>query len=107
MFRECQFADDVPLLATTCEGAEETRQQGLLGYSTRFWVYYEHQFMVVGYNVSEAEYQPIFLEGGEIEHVSEFQYLGFIIAENGLIDTEIDRCIANASKTSGALRHLF
>ena len=33
-------------------------------------------------------------EDGEIEHVSEFQYLGSIIAENGFIDTEIDRHIA-------------
>ena len=41
---------------------------------------------------------------GEIEHVSEFQYFGSIIAESGLIDTEIDRRIANASKAFGALR---
>ena len=36
--------------------------------------------------------------------MSELQYLGSIIAENGVIDNEIDRRIANASKAFGALR---
>ena len=45
------------------------------------------KFMVV----AEENTQPISLEGGEIEHVSEFPYLGSSIAANGRIDGEIDR----------------
>ena len=44
------------------------------------------------------------MQGGVIDHVKEFQYLGSITAENGVIDTEINRRIANASKVFGALR---
>ena len=37
-------------------------------------------------------------------YVENFQYLGSIIADDGRIDTETDRRIANASKAFGALR---
>ena len=60
--------------------------------------------MVVGCDVEECDVQPISVDGGEIEHVTEFQYLGSIIAENGKIDAEIDRRIAIASKAFDALR---
>ena len=60
--------------------------------------------MVVGHDIWEEATQPISLEGGEIEHVSEFPYLGSSIAATGRIDDEIDRRIANASKAFGALR---
>ncbi len=49
------------------------------------------KFMVVSYDIAEEDTQPISLEGGEIEHVSEFPYLGSSIAANGRIDEEIDR----------------
>ena len=52
--------------------------------------------------VSEADLEPINVEGGEIEHVNEFQCLGPVIAESGRIDAEVDRCIENASKAFGA-----
>ena len=59
------------------------------------------KFMVVGHGIEEEDTQ-ISLEGGEIEHMSEFPYLGSSIAANGRIDDEIDRSIANAS-TFGTL----
>ena len=62
------------------------------------------KFMAVGHDIAEEATQPISLEGGEIEHVSEFPYLGSSIAVNGRTDDEIDRRIANASKAFGALR---
>ena len=62
------------------------------------------KFMVVGCDVAEADLEPISVEGGDIEHVSEFQYLGSVIAENGRIDAEVDRRIANASKAFGAMK---
>ena len=36
--------------------------------------------------------------------MSEFQYLGSVIAENGRIDAEVDRCRANTSKVFGAMK---
>ena len=36
--------------------------------------------------------------------MKEFPYLGSLIAENGGIDVEVDKCIGNASKAFGALR---
>lgn len=44
------------------------------------------------------------LDDGQIECVSEFPYLGSLIADNGRIDAEIDKRIASASKAFGALR---
>ena len=46
------------------------------------------KFMVVGHDIAE-DTQPIGLEGGEIEHVSEFSYLGSSMAANGRIDNEM------------------
>ena len=62
------------------------------------------KFLAVGCNVSHTDKRPLVVENGVIENVSEFQYLGSMIADNGLIDTDIDRHIANASKAFGALR---
>ena len=62
------------------------------------------KFMVAGCNITEEDRQPIAVEGGTIDHVNQFQYLGSIISPNGQIDAEIDRCIANASKAFGELR---
>ena len=61
------------------------------------------KFMVVGSGIEDKDLQPIVTEGGEIENVKEFPYLGSLIAENGRIDVEVDKCIANASKAFGAL----
>jgi len=55
-------------------------------------------------NITEVDRQPIAVEGSTIDHVNQFKYLGAVISDNGQIDVEIDQCIANASKTFGALR---
>ena len=47
---------------------------------------------------------PMTINGGSIECVKEFQYLGSIMAADGRIDIEVDKCLANASKAFGALR---
>ena len=51
------------------------------------------KFLVVGH-----EMLPMTVDGGSIECVKEFQYLGSIIAADGRIDAEVDKCLANASK---------
>ena len=63
------------------------------------------KFMVARYNVTEADQQPICVAScEEVEMMKEFQYLGSIIADNGRIDAEVDKRIANASKAFGTLR---
>ena len=105
LMTECQFADDVALLATSREAAEEAIRSyqltakafGLTLSTTKT------KFMVVGHGVTEEEKLPITVEGGMVEHVEHFQYLGSLISENGQIDAEIDRRIAGASRAFGAL----
>ena len=43
------------------------------------------------------------LPGGSIDWVSEFPYLGSIIAESGRTHEEVNRRIASASRAFGAL----
>ena len=95
--KECKFADAVALLATTREGAETTiRAYSCVAKSLGRTVnIIKTKSMAVGHDIAEEDTQPISLEAGEIEHVSEFPYLGSSIAANGGID-EIHRGIAFA-----------
>jgi len=54
--------------------------------------------MVAGCNITEEDRQPATVEGGTIDQVNQFQYLGAVISDNGQIDVEIDQRIANALK---------
>ena len=59
-FRECQFADGVALLATTCKAAEEAiraYQDVAPAFGLNVNIS-KTKFMVVGHNVSESECQP-------------------------------------------------
>ena len=63
------------------------------------------KFMVVGCGVTDEDRLPLLLEdGGTVECVSQFPYLGSLIAESGRSHEEVDRRIASASKAFGALR---
>ena len=103
---EGQFADDVALLAVTREAAEKAidlyqsvaKSFGLTVNISKT------KFMVTGSNVTQEDRLPIKVESGTIDHVNDFQYLGSIITDNGRIDKEIDKRIANAFKAFGALR---
>ena len=102
---ECEFADDVALLATTRTAAEKaiktyTSVASSFGMTVNIQ---KTKFMVVGSGIEDEDLQPIVIEGGEIENVKEFSYLGSLIAENGRIDTKVDKRIANVSKAFGAL----
>ena len=82
--KECQFADDVAMLATNRVGAETTiRAYFCVAKSLGLTVnIIKTKFMVVGHDIVEEDTQPISLVGGEIEHVSKFPYLGSSIAAN-------------------------
>ena len=47
--------------------------------------------------------QPIVTPGGTVECVSLFAYLGSQITSDGLLDAKVEKCIAAASRTFGAL----
>ena len=101
-----EFADDVVLMARSKDAAaaalrayvDVTRAFGMTVSITKT------KFMVVGSGVSDEEKLPIAVDDGQIEWVSEFPYLGSLIADSGRIDVEVDKRIASASKAFGALR---
>ena len=99
--------DDAALLATTRTGAEQALPSyvevaAAFGLTVSLA---KTKLLVAGHAIQEEDRAPIQLERGSIDCVEEFSYLGSLVASSGRIDTEIDRCIANASKAFGALRH--
>ena len=54
--------------------------------------------------MTEEEKAPIAVDNGLIEWVSEFPYLGSLIADSGRMNVEIEKRLAGASKAFGALR---
>ena len=59
---------------------------------------------MVGSAVAAEEKCPFVVANGSIDWVDHFSYLGSLITVNGRVYEEIDRRIANASKTFGALQ---
>ena len=101
-----EFADDVALLASTREAAGiAVRVYMEVDKSFGLTLSFEKtKFMVVGYGVDEGDMLPLDLPSGSIDWVSEFPYLGSLIAESGRAYEEVDRRIACASRAFGALR---
>lgn len=62
------------------------------------------KLLVAGVPDNEEELRPLVLEGGEIECVSDFKYLGSILEAKGSIVKEVGERIAKASRAFGALR---
>ena len=60
--------------------------------------------MVTGRLVEESDREVITIDGGDIEAVDEFPYLGSLIASSGRMDVDVDKRVAQASKVFGALR---
>ncbi len=58
--------------------------------------------MVTGRIAEDSDRDPIEVDGGMIDSVREFPYLGSLIADSGRIDVE--KSIAKASRDFGALR---
>ena len=103
---ECLFADDGALLSSTRSGAEAAvcaYQQVSKSFGLTVSLP-KTKHMVTGRAVEEGDQEPISLEGGSIEAVNEFQYLGSLIATTGRMDSDVSRRLAQASKAFGALR---
>ena len=91
-----EFADDVALLASTREATGiAVRVYMEVDKSFGLTLSFEKiKFMVVGYGVDEGDTLPLDLPGGSIDWVSEFPYLGSLIAESDGRAHEVDRRIA-------------
>ena len=103
---ECQFADDGALLASTRPAAEKAAlmyQQTSRNFGLTVSLP-KTKHMVTGRMVEEEDLAPIVLDGGEVEAVKEFPYLGSVVDSSGRIDADVNRRVAQASKAFGALR---
>lgn len=103
---ECQFADNGALLASSRHGAEKAAleyQQNSKSFGLKVSIP-KTKNMVTGRLVEERDLDPINLEGGEVEFVDEFPYLGSIISSSGKMDADVERRVAQVSKAFGALR---
>ena len=86
---ECQFADDVALLAASRIGAEKTITPYMetaddFGLTVSIP---KTKLTVSGYGI-EKDRKPIVVRGGEIECVEEFPYLGSVVMSNGRLHSE-------------------
>ena len=60
--------------------------------------------MVTGRLVEENDRTFVAIEGGDIQMVDEFSYLGSVITSSGRMTVEVDKRVAQASWGFGALR---
>ena len=104
-----EFADDVVLVASARKAAEVAgrayvRVARMLGLTVSL-PKTNYKFMVVECGVTNDDRLPLPLEdGGTVQCVNQFPYLGSLVAESGQSHEEVDRRVENASKAFGALR---
>ena len=93
------FADDGALVSSSRSSAESAIRSyqevssrfGLTVSSTKT------KHMVTGRLAEESDREPIEVDGGMIDGVKEFPYLGSVVADSGRIDVDVERRIAQAS----------
>ena len=103
---ECQFADDAALLSSSRSGAEKAAMQyqqinrdfGLTVSIPKT------KHMITGRLVERNDRMRVALEGGDMEMVDTFSYLGSVITSSGQMTVEVDKGVAQASRPLGALR---
>ena len=103
---ESQFADDVALYATSRDSFESVAAEfvkvasewGLI-VSTE-----KTKGMVVGEGLNESDVRPVQVEGGSVDVIPDFTYLGANISRDGEITSEVTRRIARAARAFGCLR---
>ena len=103
---ESQFADDVALYATCRDSFESVAAEFVkvvsewgLTVSTE-----KTKGMVVGEGLNESDVRPVQVEGGSVDVVQDFTYLGANISRDGEITSEVTRRIARAARAFGCLR---
>ena len=103
---ESQFADDVALYATSRDSFESVAAEFVkvasewgLTVSTE-----KTKRMVVGEGLNESDVRPVQVEGGSVDVVQDFTYLGANISRDREITNEVTRRIARAARAFGCLR---
>ena len=103
---ESQFADDVALYATSRDSFESVEAEFVkvasewgLTVSTE-----KTKGMVIGEGLNESDVRPVQVEGGSVDIVQDFTYLGANISRDGEITSEVTRRIARAVRAFGCLR---
>ena len=102
---EFQFADDGALLAKTWNGAQSALQLFIdVATSSGLRVNaMKTKFIAVGTGVHETDVAPLRTSAGDVQHVTEFTYLGCLITPDGTTSADVTHCIAAASKAFGRL----
>ena len=106
LLTECQFADDGALLASSRSGAElaiRTYQRACSSFELTV-SNSKTKHMVTGRLAEDCDRESIEINGGEIEKVKEFLYLGSVMADSGRMDIDVERRISQASRAFGVLR---
>ena len=103
---ESQFADDLAMYTVTCAafvsaGERFVRLASCFGLTVSLP---KTKGLAVGSGLSEDDVSPVLVDGGEIEMVEEFTYLGSKLSCDGEISPEVSCHIARASKAFGCLR---
>ena len=105
---ESQFADDVAMYATSGDSFESVAAEFVkvvsewgLTVSTE-----KTKGMVVGEVLNESDVRPVQVEGGSVDVVQDFTYLGANISRDGEITSEVTRRIDRAARAARAFRCL-
>ena len=104
--RDCQFADDSALIATTHHGATLALSR-FMDVATRFGLTInlsKTKVMAVGFGISPEDRRPLVVGGEIVENVHDFRYLGSIIHTGGRTAVDTRSRIASASRAFGAVR---
>ena len=104
---ELLFADDAAAVSTTRKGMERAAKalDGVISEWGLTLNIQKTKLLVAGTLGNEQEAtRPLKLDGGEIECVTDFKYLGSILESKGGVVKEVGKRIAEASCAFGALR---
>ena len=100
------FADDAVAIGTDRVSMEHAAAE--LERIIRAWgltlSVVKTKLLVAGIPATEDELRPLELEGGEIECVSDFKYLGSVLEAKGGVGKEVGERIAKAARAFGALK---
>ena len=103
---ESQFADDTAVYTRTSDAFEQATNVFI--QTANDWGLTVNinktKGMVVGHHSNESEVSPLQVNGGTIEMVNKFPYLGSTISKDGELEEEVSNRIARASKAFGSLR---
>ncbi len=106
---ELLFADDdaaVSVDRNTMERAAEKLEKVIKAWGLTLSVG-KTKLLVAGALGTEDEARPIMLEGGEVECVTNFKYLGSVLEANGGVGMDVGERIAKAARAFGALKGLI